>query len=416
MPPRYLRRASSTRLKPCQERTFEACNTTAHDGCCGVTPCRICITWDAYGDPQIGSSDFGTSSWTGDVAGIDFQAYWQRNHESGECEFIVIFNSVEVYRATCYEGANCRNPEGSASATVNYDGGTLSWRVYEPRELQLIDDPDTGCRTHFCDNCRCSCECLCVTLTEYGGSVTQGELCDVNYDCDAPLWVGSIGDYALEIALDRDQYGNCIITLTADGNARPPVSAPGCSQMSSSVTMPNGDVFDIRCKQCGCDDGVYACCGGIPLPRVLYADVISPPNGPAPVYECYNAPNVPLTYRAPSAPTFSHEWVGTTVITDGCGRSHNATITLTCVAGSEEDDGSGNVRGDFTATIDHELLDTIPDRCITNFPTLKATSCSPFMLGNDTWGDMDQNGILDCIFGVNECIECPTGLSLRITE
>jgi hypothetical protein len=257
---------------------------------------------------------------------------------------------------------------------------------------------------------------LCVTLTKYGGEVETAELCSGSYECDPPVWSGAVGDYDVSIALGRDTYGDCIITLTADGNEQPPVAAPGCNAMTATVTMPNGDVFLIRCKQCACDDGVYACCGGVPLPRTLYADIISPPNGPAPVYECYNALNVPLEYREPNFPTFSHQWVGETVVIDGCGRSHEVIITLTCVGGSEVEDEFGNVRGDFTATIDHQLLDTIPNRCITNFPTLKATSCDPFMIGDDTWGDQGDSGLLDCIFGIPECIECPTGLSLRITE
>lgn len=415
MPSRWLR-SGPTKLKKCQERRSDSCSTQT-DGCCAVIPCRLCLEWYTYGEPETGTSDLGTDSWVGEVAGIDFEAYWRRNYDTGECEFIVIFGGIEVYRATCYQGASCRNPQGTAEATIEYESGTLSWEVHRPRELALIDDPDTGCRTHFCDECHCSCECLCLTLTEYSGEVKTGEACDTAYDCDPPLWAGSVGYYTLEIALGRDEYGNCVITLTSDGEAQPPVPAPGCGAMSTSVTMPNGDVIDIRCKQCGCEDfGVYACCGGIPLPRTLYADVISPPNGPAPVYDCYNAPNVPLNYRPPSFPTFSHEWVGETTIIDGCGRSHNVIITLTCVAGSEEDDGSGNVRGDFIATIDHQMLDTIPNRCITDFPPLKATSCSPFMVGNDTWGDMGSNGILDCVFNLSECIECPTGLSLRISE
>ena len=102
MPPRYLRRASPTRLKPCQERTFEACETAPTDQCCGVIPCKLCLEWEVYGDPiAYGSADFGTSSWTGTVGGGAFVAYWERNYLTDECEFVVTFDGEEVYRATC---------------------------------------------------------------------------------------------------------------------------------------------------------------------------------------------------------------------------------------------------------------------------------------------------------------------------
>ena len=79
MPPRYLRRASPTRLKHCQERTFEACDNEPTDQCCGVIPCKLCLEWEIYGDAiAYGSADFGTSSWTGTVGGGSFVAYWER--------------------------------------------------------------------------------------------------------------------------------------------------------------------------------------------------------------------------------------------------------------------------------------------------------------------------------------------------
>jgi hypothetical protein len=186
--------------------------------------------------------------------------------------------------------------------------------------------------------------------------------------------------------------------------------------------MPNGDLFEIRCKQCGCDEGVYACCGGIPLPRILYADIVSAPKPPAAVYECYSAGNVALNYQAPQAPSFEHQWIGTTVFTDGCGNPHDITITLTCVAGSEETDANGNVRGDFIATIELEAPLSIPTACTTTFPPVKATSCSPLMVGDNTWGDLGTNGLnlafVSCggFVPSAECIECAYGVSLRVSE
>lgn len=254
MPPRYLRRSSPTRLKKCAEFPIEVCDKLKADGCCGVLPCTLCLTYETYADGMsYGSAEFSTASWTGTVGGIAFTAYWERGYESGECEFVVIFGGEAVYRSDCYGGASCRDPSGSVETEVNYEAGTLTWSVYEPRELELIDDPDTGCRTHFCGSCHCSCECLCVTITEYGGDVITGELCDVAYPCDAPTWAGTVEYYELSLTLGRDQYGECIITPTVDGQELEPVAAPGCGSMTATLTLDDGATIAIRCKECHCN-------------------------------------------------------------------------------------------------------------------------------------------------------------------
>lgn len=266
MPPRYLRRASPTRLKPCQERMIEACDAVPADQCCGVIPCTLCLEWEAYGSAiQYGSASFATSSWTGTVGGHSFVSYWQRNYDD-ECEYIVTLDGHEVYRATCYEGASCRHPAGEVDVTFGDVHGTLRWSVYEPRELELVEDPDTGCRDFFCGECRCSCECVCVTITEYGtGDVITGELCDTSYDCDAPVWSGAIGYSELSIALGRDVSGACIITLTIDGEEQNPVFVTGCASMTATVTLSNGDVIEVACKQCACEQTSWCpCCPGWP--------------------------------------------------------------------------------------------------------------------------------------------------------
>lgn len=252
MPPRYLKRSSPTRLKPCQERTVATCDAVPADQCCGVIPCGLCIEWETAYDIAQSSATFSTSSWTGTVGGISFVSYWERN-ESGECEYVVIFGGYEVYRANCYEGASCRNPAGEVETTVGTETGTLSWSVYEPRELELIDDPETGCRDFLCDSCRCSCDCLCVVITEYGGDVIRGEICDIAYSCDPPTWAGAVGYYELSLTLGRDQYGNCIITPTVDGVEMDAVAAPGCGSMAATITTPGGDTIQVDCKRCSCE-------------------------------------------------------------------------------------------------------------------------------------------------------------------
>jgi len=254
MPPRYLRKPASTHLKKCKEFRIGTCDTVKADGCCGVLPCKLCLEYETYADGvSYGSAEFGSASWTGTVGGIAFTAYWERGYESGECEFVVIFGGEEVYRSDCYGGASCRDPSGSVETEINYEAGTLTWSVHEPRELELIDDPDTGCRTHFCGSCNCSCECLCVTITDINNDAESGELCDVAYQCDAPTWAGTIGYHELSLTLGRDEYGECIITPTVDGDELEPVAAPGCGSMSATFTDYDGNIYEVTCKECSCN-------------------------------------------------------------------------------------------------------------------------------------------------------------------
>ena len=262
MPPRYLRKSASTHLKKCKEFRIETCDTVKADGCCGVLPCKLCLEYETYADGiSYGFAEFGSASWTGTVGGIAFTAYWERGYESGECEFVVIFGGEEVYRSDCYGGASCRDPSGSVETEIDYEAGTLTWSVHEPRELQLIDDPDTGCRTHFCGSCHCSCECLCVTITDTNNDLTTGELCDVAYTCDAPTWAGTVGYHELSLTLGRDEYGECIITPTVDGDELEPVASPGCGSMTATFTDYDGNVFEVACKECSCNvDCPCPCC------------------------------------------------------------------------------------------------------------------------------------------------------------
>lgn len=231
----------------------EACDIVPADQCCGVIPCRLCLEWEDYDGIAYGSADFGTSSWTGTVGGHTFVSYWQRD-EYGECEYIVTLDGEEVYRATCYEGASCRNPAGEVAVSTAYAEGTLRWSVYHPRELELIDHPETGCRDHFCGGCRCSCECLCVTITEPDSTVITGEICDTAYDCDPPLWAGTVGYYDLALQLARDEYGECVIVPTVDGEELESVAAPGCASMSATITLYDGTTIAVSCKRCACED------------------------------------------------------------------------------------------------------------------------------------------------------------------
>jgi hypothetical protein len=268
-------KAPANKLKPCSEFLTEACETTPHDGCCSAAPCKLCLEWETYEDGiSYGSATFAGTSWTGTVGGHAFVSYWERNYETDECEYIVTLDDEEVYRATCYEGASCRNPSGDVDVSTPYLQGTLRWSKFDPRELALIVDPDTGCRDFFCGDCRCSCRALCVDVREvvYTDFIDtySGELTDTAYsECDPPVWAGTVGNFTISLALGRDDYGNCIVTPTVDGEEGEPVAVTGCSDMSGTVELYDGSSFTFRCKQCDCAEVIGDCICGRPMGPTL---------------------------------------------------------------------------------------------------------------------------------------------------
>jgi hypothetical protein len=90
----------------------------------------------------------------------------------------------------------------------------------------------------------------------------SGELCNISYECDAPVWAGTVGYYELSIALGRNQYGECIITMSVDGEEQEPVAAPGCASMTATVTLYDGTTIAVACKQCLCESSGCPCCPG----------------------------------------------------------------------------------------------------------------------------------------------------------
>jgi hypothetical protein len=263
MPSRWLRKGPD-KLKKCSERRTDSCSTET-DGCCAVIPCTYCLTWAGYDGTDYGTSTFSDTAWTGTVGGAEFVAYWERNYETGECEFVVFFDGVEVYRKSCYEGQSCRDSSDSAEASIGYETGTLTWAKFEPRPLPTVEDPDTGCRTHFCGNCHCSCECLCVTITEQDGTVYRGEICDITEDdCGAPEWVGTVGGQTISLTLDRDEEtGNCIIGGTVGYQDADWTVISSCQGWSASFTLDDYTSVTVTCKECDCEgDGPEeTCCG-----------------------------------------------------------------------------------------------------------------------------------------------------------
>tara|TARA_R110000823_G_scaffold20193_5_gene62042 strand:- start:595 stop:1815 length:1221 start_codon:yes stop_codon:yes gene_type:complete len=254
-------------LKKCSEIAIGDCGQSALTDCCAVVPCTYCLELETYsGGIEYGTTTLGVNGWTGTVGGYTFEGYWERNYTTDECEFIVIFDGVEAYRKSCYEGQSCRDSSDSASVTVNYEDGTLTWIKSEPLPLPHIVDPDTGCKTWFCGDCECSCDCLCVTITEPDTTVSSGELCNVSYECDGPRWEGQIGYFDLALALGRDSYGNCVLESTIDGDTQDAVAVTGCKDMTATITLYDGTTIAVACKVCSCvADGDCPCCPGWPL-------------------------------------------------------------------------------------------------------------------------------------------------------
>ncbi len=244
---RHYRPDVPTRLKKCSEHIGDDCNL-----CCSVTPCAYCIELEIYGEPiEYGYAPESADHWTGNVDGHSFDAFWERNYLTDECEFVVELNGVEVYRKSCYEGQECRDSSDEVGVTIGYDEATLRWIKHEPLPLPHIIG-DEGCPTWFCGECECSCECVCVTITEPDSTVITGELCNVAYECEGPRWEGQIGYYDLALALGRDSYGNCVLESTINGEAQDAVQVTGCKDMSATITLYDGTTIAVSCKICDC--------------------------------------------------------------------------------------------------------------------------------------------------------------------
>jgi len=282
MGPEVWKPQSPTALNPCSEQQTNACDPIPTDGCCAVIPCNLCLTWTPYGGDVVNTTaPFAVDGWYGTIAGVEFRGYWEHDYDTDDCVFVVTLDAVEIYRKTCYEGQSCRDPSDSADATIDYDDGTLEWDKIEPRRLALITDDQSYCRTPFCSDCLCSCDCLCVTITPNTGNIfldvpVYGEICDVSYPCDGPLWEGTVTGvyevYELSLALGRDAYGECIITGTVNGEDIGEVSADGCGEMSATFTLYDGTTIAVRCKVCGCDDTQVCeyCCLPMDFTNPLY--------------------------------------------------------------------------------------------------------------------------------------------------
>lgn len=260
MGPEFWSIKRDSKLQKCSERVSNSC-TDETDGCCAVIPCAYCLTWDPYSyDPEYALAEFAINEWIGTIAGVPWRAYWQRNYETGECEFHVEVDGNEVFLGTCYD-KSCRDSSGSVSTTIRGIDGELTWERYEHRPLAYRKDYDSGCTVHFCGDCECTCQCLCVTIASETETLATGELCDTSYACDAPVWAGTLGTYDISIELDHDEYDRCILRVSVDGVEYDPVLAPGCTEITAVVNLPDSKTLTAVCRICNCNqDCPCPCC------------------------------------------------------------------------------------------------------------------------------------------------------------
>ena len=140
MGPMFWRPGAPSKLRKCSEFRSDSCDITETDGCCAVIPCTYCLDWNgSYSDTGIAT--WTGTGWSGTVNGWTVLLYWERGYESGECEFVVTVDGVEVYRNDCYGGQSCRESSDTVAAEIDGQAGTLTWTKFEPRPLEYIDDP-----------------------------------------------------------------------------------------------------------------------------------------------------------------------------------------------------------------------------------------------------------------------------------
>lgn len=341
MGPMYWMPQAPTKLLKCSERQTNSCDLTETDGCCAIIPCTLCLEF--FVSPSTysyGEAPFSGSSWSGSIGGATFTGYWEQDYQTGECEFVVALDDLVVYRKSCYEGADCRDPSGSVEVTIGEDMGTLTWSVFESRPLEYIQDPDTNCRTYFCDECDCSCECLCVTVSEFISEGVfdshTGEICDTAYSCDPPVWEGTVGPFYMSIALGRDEYGQCIITPVVDDIEQDSVLFPGCTDAGEvTFTLADTSTVTVRCKKCVCAEDIGNCICGRPLGPTLTL-LFASANAPSTVHE------MTLTYGSEDTvgidcdpftgafPAYRGTWSGTLALPMGGSRSETLEVVMVC--------------------------------------------------------------------------------------
>jgi hypothetical protein len=262
------------KFKKCDELHVEPCDVDPTDQCCAVIPCTLCLIWEPeYGDDKGAKARFNTNAWRGTIAGAEFVAYWQRNYETNECEFIVTLDGAIISTSTCNYGVGCRDPGGSTETTIHGHDGTLTWEVYEKRPLPYNKD---NCTDFFCGTCECTCRKLCVTvravINEYSVQRLEGSgiASDTSgYDCAGPTWNGTViatigplsESVEVEFYLYRDEYtGNCWMGGAARGEYLTPQEVFDCASLQMTFTLSDDTTVHIACYECECNTSVCEFC------------------------------------------------------------------------------------------------------------------------------------------------------------
>lgn len=296
------------------------CNETELkcDPCCRCVPQRLCATFESYGCDCDGSSAFlpldSDGQYTSElICGVEIIDLTVLLHsENDKCYWRVVSekNYIDELFEIGPELQSCERPELILPFSFAECGGTLTITRQELRKLPPRLD-DAGCPSEpFCGDCNCTCECLCVTITDYGGVTSKGEICNVSYPDEGPVWEGTVGQYDLSLALGRDVYGECILTLTVDGTTAGAVFVGDCSDLTATFELTDGTIVFVSCKKCSCDEEEKdGCCtdrscpglGAVnPLPASLTVELSAsfnePPSGVPPASgftppansNCYN--------------------------------------------------------------------------------------------------------------------------------
>lgn len=286
-------------------------------------------------------------------------------------------------------------------------GVGMLFEVTSPHYLAISCNP-CECWRRICGNCRCVCKTLCIGRSDgtIGGTVYEELAWDET--------LGGWGDESYFVSLEDDGNGGCQVRVP--GYYDPfPVDSCGRGISFFSEQDINGVFVSGACKACTCGRPV-GCCGAIPLPVVLYADVTSRPYteyDTAHVYECFSALAVPLIY-VPLGVEEDLRWQGHFTIVDDCGRTIYGTVRASCTGGNAGDDGAGT--GGFTGIVRLQYTNDVGVivSSETQFASIFVTDCTPLMVGDETWDDQGGTGDIDQI--AIGCVECSYGISLRVSE
>ena len=266
-------------ISKCDEKIIDACNTPTR--CCAVVACTYCLEWREYGeDPQYGTATTDDSgNLSGEIAGFLFEAIWQRNEYSNDCELGLWIDGETVgVLPLCgvLDGCNDVSSELTYQVRDSYGNatreGTLIWQKKTLKPLPYRKD-ENGCTQKFCGNCDCTCKALCVDVREvvYSDFIDtyRGVLPDTSGNCEAPVWAGTIGKFTISLALSRDEYDNCVVIATANGE-QASVIVDACDSLSGTVELYDGSSFTFRCNDClNCEDEPGDCFCGRSLSRTL---------------------------------------------------------------------------------------------------------------------------------------------------